>query len=155
MDNRISITIPKADLDKLNAAFAEIRSIFGKYAQSLTPEQRKRLPKMANGTEPFVSRVQQLSVSNPEFNPPYMDVAELKKDFDSYMELKPFDTICEQLADEFSDTTMLCGSEAYVQALSYYNSVKVAAKMNVNGAKAIYDELKQRFERSSRRSDDE
>jgi hypothetical protein len=40
---------------------------------------------------------------------------------------------------------MLAGSEAYIAALAYYNSVKQAAKMNVPGARAIYDDLSKRF----------
>jgi hypothetical protein len=34
----------------------------------------------------------------------------------------------EQLTREIEDTIMLSGSEAFTQALSYYNSVKQAAK---------------------------
>jgi len=40
---------------------------------------------------------------------------------------------------------MLAGSEAYVAALSFYNSVKQAAKLNVPEAKTIYEDLKKRF----------
>lgn len=80
------------------------------------------------------------------FNPPYIDVAELKKDLDAYFQLKPFDTLAKQLSDEFSDTVMMAGSEAYSVALVYYNTVKMGARMNGPGAKAIYEELRKRFE---------
>lgn len=46
---------------------------------------------------------------------------------------------------------MLAGSEAYAAALSYYNSVKMASKLNVNGAKAIYEDLRKRFEHKSKK----
>lgn len=52
--------------------------------------------------------------------------------------------ICENV----NDTEMISGSEAYVAALTYYNSVKAAAKRNVPSSKAISDDLKKRFERS-------
>jgi len=53
------------------------------------------------------------------------------------------------LCDNLPDTEMLSGSEAYVAALTYYNSVKQAAKMNVPSAKAIYEDLRKRFEKPS------
>jgi len=57
-----------------------------------------------------------------------MQVAEFEKDFLLLEELKPLLDICEQLCSNIDDTSMLGGSEAYVAALMYYNSVKMAAK---------------------------
>ena len=147
MVNQISIQIPESDLKIIREAFSTIRTMFSKYAQSRTPEQRRRMAKMSDGTEAFVMKVMEFAGTDPQFNPPYMDVAELKKDLDAYFQLKPFDTMANQLANEFSDTVMMSGSEAYISALSYYNSVKMAAKMNVPGAKAIFEELRKRFEK--------
>lgn len=79
MENRISITIPEADLQVMRDALNTIRETMGQYFSSLTPEQRRRLAKMSDGTEPFVEKVMEYSVTDPQFNPPYMDVAELKK----------------------------------------------------------------------------
>ena len=116
------------------------------YAQSLTPAQRQAKAKMSDGTEAFVMKSLDFMASDPQFNPPYIDVAELKKDVDAYFQLKPFDTLAKQLSDEFSDTVMMAGSEAYTTSLAYYNAVKMGARMNVPGAKAIYEELRKRFE---------
>lgn len=151
MENRISIEIPQKDLDVMRDSLNTIRDTMSKYLLSLTPDQRKRMAKMSDGTEPFVEKVMEYSVTDPQFCPPYMDVVELKKDLEAYEKLKPFLTAAAQLGDELSDTAMMAGSEAYTSALSYYNSVKMAAKMNVNGAKAIYEDLKKRFEKSSKR----
>jgi hypothetical protein len=38
-----------------------------------------------------------------------------------------------------------------VGALSYYNSVKQAAKVNAPEAKAIYEDLRKRFEKQGRK----
>jgi hypothetical protein len=109
---------------------------------------------MSDGTEPFVSKVLDFSESDTEFNPPFMDVDELRKDLEVYMQLYPLYIAAKQLANELSDTSMLAGSEAYVASLSYYNSVKMGPKMNVNGAKAIFDTLSKRFEKSSSSSEE-
>jgi len=47
------------------------------------------------------------------------------------------------------DTITVAGSEAYIAALAFYKSVKVAATMNVPGAQEIYDDLSKRFEIST------
>ncbi|POY37499.1 hypothetical protein C3K47_06970 [Solitalea longa] len=53
--------------------------------------------------------------------------------------------LVEQLASNIDDMSLLCGSDAYVSSLGFYNSIKQAAKMNVPNAKPIYDELQKRF----------
>lgn len=146
MENRISIQIPEDVLNEIRECLTKARTLMAPYAQSLTPKQRQGLAKMSDGTEAFVTKSLDFMASDPQFNPPYIDLAELKKDLDAYFQLKPYDTLATQLSDEFSDTVMMAGSEAYATALAYYNAVKMAARMNVPGAKAIYEELRKRFE---------
>lgn len=147
MENRISIMIPEEVLSEIRECLNRARTLIAPYAQSLTPKQRQGLAKMSDGTEAFVMKSLEFMASDPQFNPPYIDVAELRKDLDAYFQFKPLDTGAKQLADQFSDTVMMAGSEAYTTSLAYYNAVKMAARMNVPGAKAIYDELRKRFER--------
>jgi len=151
-ENVISIEIPQADIQAVRDALATINATLAPYLLALTPDQRRTLPKMSDGTEPFVAKVMDYATNDPQFSPPFMDVPEMKKDFDAVSQLMPLLRTVTQLQNNLSDTTMMAGSEAYVAALSYYNSVKMAARMNVPGAKAIYDDLKKRFESSGRRS---
>jgi hypothetical protein len=146
MENRISIVIPEEVLKEIRECLNKARTLMAPYAESLTPKQRQGMAKMSDGTEAFVVKALDFMLSDPQFNPPYIEVAELQKDVDAYFLLKPFDTLAKQLSDEFSDTVMMAGSEAYTTALAYYNAVKMAARMNVPGAKAIYEELRKRFE---------
>lgn len=44
---------------------------------------------------------------------------------------------------------MALGSEAYIASLTIYNTVKQATKLNVPGADAIYQDLRERFPGSS------
>jgi hypothetical protein len=144
-ENVISIVIPPADLQTVKDAFTTIQTTLAPYVLALTPEQRKTIPKMSDGTEPFVSKVMDYAVSDPKFAPPFMDVPEMKKDFDVVMGLMPSLRVAQQLENQLNDTVMMAGSEAYIMALSYYNSVKMATKMNITGAKAIYEDLSKRF----------
>ena len=148
-ENVISVEIPEADLQAVKDALNTINSTLSPYLLALTPEQRKTIPKMSDGTEPFVGKVMDYATSDAQFVPPYMDVPEMKKDFDATSQLLPLLRMVEQLESNLNDTAMMAGSEAYVAALSYYNSVKMAAKMNVPGAKPIYDDLRKRFSKKS------
>ena len=150
MENRLSITIPAADLAAAKAALQQVQTILAPYVIALTPEQRKTIPKMSDGTEPFVAKVIEYAADAPQFLPPFVDRQEFDKDWQAISGLLPLLRLCTQIEDTLSDTTMMAGSEAYVSALSYYNSVKQAAKVNAPDAKAIYEDLRKRFERKSR-----
>jgi hypothetical protein len=144
-ENAVSIQIPAAELKKMLDAFKIIESVLKPYLIALTPEERKQLPKMSDKTVPFVEKTLDYAKSNPQFAPAYMSIPELKIDIEAVYTLTQVARPLDQLREGLSDTTMLAGSEAYIAALAYYNSVKQAAKMNVPGARAIYDDLSKRF----------
>ncbi|MAT56377.1 MAG: hypothetical protein CMF23_00235 [Ignavibacteriae bacterium] len=149
-DNRIAIQIPEADVTEINAAIETLKTKLQPYLIALTPEDRKMLPKMSDKTIPFVDKALDYAQNSPQFAPQYMNVPEMKIDLDALNTLTEFYRPLEQIISGFDDTMMLSGSEAYIAALSYYNSVKMAAKMNVPAAKPIYDDLKERFNRKSK-----
>ena len=100
---------------------------------------------MGEGTVRFVDKTLEYAGTNPEFLPPYVDIEELKKDVSAVKDLMRIYIPLKQLISMLDDTMMEAGSEAYVAALTYYNSVKVGAKRKVDGAKIIADDLGQRF----------
>jgi hypothetical protein len=145
VENLISIEIPSEKIAKAQDAIKTLENLLREYLISLTAEDRKETPKLGDKNLPFVNKTLDYSVTNPEFVPPYMSVPELRKDIDAVIQLNQLYRPLLQLADQLSDTIMLAGSEAYGATLAYYNSVKQAAKMNVPGAKLIYEELSKRF----------
>jgi len=54
---------------------------------------------------------------------------------DNKIQLTPIFRMISQLENNLNDTVMESGAESYISALSCYNSVKMAANMNVPGAK--------------------
>jgi hypothetical protein len=54
-------------------------------------------------------------------------------------------TLIKQLEEAVKDTSMAAGSEAYHAALAFYHNTQAAAKDDVPGAKAIFEDLKTRF----------
>lgn len=151
MENSISITIPPQDLQAVKDMLATIQGILEPYLIALTPEDRRRLLKMGDGSEPFVAKVMDYAVTDPQFLPPFVPLAEMNKDWEAVSGLLPIFRMVQQLQSNLSDTVMLTGSEAFEASLSYYNSVKMAARMNVPNAKTIYEDLSKRWEAQGRR----
>jgi hypothetical protein len=144
-ENRISIKLAPADLQKVADAIKVATDTLQPYLIALTPIERQQLPKMSDGNFPFVQKSLEHAQTNAPFVPAYLDVAELKVDMDAVENLLQLFRPIEQLYLNLQDTMTLSGSEAYVAALAFYNSVKQAAKMNVPGAKAIAEDLSLRF----------
>ena len=143
--NLVSIKISKDNKTKIDAAVVELNQLLKPMLISLTPQQRREVPKMGDRTAPLVEKILDYARSNPEFTPPYMDVDEMEVDLKAVDELQSIYRPLLQLMQQLDDSILLSGSEAYVASLAYYNSVKVGARMNVRNAKAIFRDLQQRF----------
>ena len=72
-------------------------------------------------------------------------------DFTNAHGLWPVRNDARQVYEMLDDNVMLSGSESYQASLVFCNAVKAAASHDVAGAKAIYEELKQRFPRHRRK----
>lgn len=153
-ENSVSIQIKPADLKQVLTLLAEAEAILKPYLIALTPEERKEIPKMSDKTIPFVEKALEYAQTNPQLNPPYLSVPELKIDLEAVSDLTQVIRPVEALYENLSDTIMLSGSEAYVAALTFYNSVKQAAKLNIPNAKPIYDDLSKRFEAQKKKRED-
>ena len=151
-DNLISIEIPQEQLDALDTAINTIKSTLEPYIVTLSVAERKRIPKMNEKTAPFVKKAFEYAVSHPEFTPSYMEVGELKKDVDAFDILNRIGMQLEEISVSLNDTAMQAGSEAYLAALSYYNTVKRAVKDKQASAKVLFEDLKTMFENRGRSS---
>ena len=145
--NIVSVQLPPKDLAAVKQKLEELKALLDPHLVSLTPAERQMLPKMRDKTLPFVEKAMEYAQSRPNFTPPYLDVKELTIDVKAVEDLTQVYRDVEQLCRNLDDTIMLSGSEAYTASLTYYNSVKQAAKVNVPDAKAIYEDLRKRFEK--------
>jgi len=150
--NNVSIEFTEAELQSLRDHMAGMKAILDPHLKALTPQNRLKLPKMGDGTLPFVEKGIEYAKSNGKFLPPYVDIVELEKDWTAFKSLTPLSRDLKQLESNLSDTMMMAGSEAYVGVLGYYNAVKHGKRMNVPDANVIFDDLSQRFEKTSRSS---
>lgn len=146
--NTVSIQIPEAELQTVKEAIATLKTTLSPYLIAISAEERQRIPKMGDGTIPFVEKVMDYAQEDSQFLPPFIDLNELSKDWEVVKKLAPLLRDLQQVESNLNDTVMMAGSEAYVGALGYYNSVKYGARVNVADAKVIHEDLKQRFNRS-------
>lgn len=148
MENKINFIIPDEVITEVTQKLGEAAAALQPYLIALTPEERKSIPKMSDKTLPFVEKTLEYCETAPQFAPPYMDREALYGDMKVTQQLTPLLRTVVAMNDGLDDTVMEAGGEGYINALNYYNSVKQAAKMNVPGAKSIYEDLSKRFEKT-------
>jgi hypothetical protein len=155
MENKVNFQIPETVVTEAEEGVAGLTTLLRPYLIALTPEDRSKLPRMGDGTVPFVQKCLDYCISDPQFAPPFMNKEELANDMKAHGQLTEIFRSVKQLIDGLDDTMMQAGAESYINALGYYSSVKQAAKANVPGAKAVYDDLKVRFAKKSKKKETE
>jgi hypothetical protein len=149
MKDRLKVQMDVAELAQIKEQLSTIALTLNQHLIALTPQERQNLPKMSDGTLPFVSKVLDYSITDSQFVPPYVDANEMYRDFKAVEDLTPLLREVEKLSNNLTDTITLAGSEAYVTALAFYNSVKLGAKLDVPNAKTVYEDLRVRFEKNN------
>jgi len=152
-ENRISLKITAADQDAIEAAIETLVEKLSPHLKALAPGESQQLMKAGDGNLPFVEKTLEYAESNPEFVPLYLAVPEFRVDVEAVKLLNGFIRALQATVDNLQDSAILSGHEAMFSALTYYNSVKQAAKTNVPNAKTIQEELAKRFKHSKKTGD--
>jgi|SRR6476661_572626 len=142
--NRLSLVLTQDKLTKINDLLTQLGNELD-FTIGLTTEERKSLPKMNDGSEPFVSDAITGAQQNSELFPGYLKLDEMVRDYTLYSQLNPLGMRLQRLGEQLSDTQMLAGSEAYVTGLSIYRLSEAAAKAGLPGADTLYQKLRLRF----------
>ena len=153
ISNRISIQIPPKELQSALQKLAEVSATLEPYLIALTADERRQIPKMSDGNAPFVEKALRYAKGQPELAPAYLKIEEMDIDFKAVNDLAKVFQEVTRLGSAIDDTIKLAGSEAWMAALTYYNSVKMGTKLNVPGAKPVYEDLRKRFEGNRTRAE--
>jgi len=143
-NNRVSLTLPAAKVAKISQLLADLSAELD-FTVGLTVDERQTLPKMNDGSEPFVGDALAGAQQNPDLFPTYVKPEELQKDLTLYTQLGPLVGRLAGLSAQLRDTQMLAGSEAYVSALMIYRLSESASKAALPGAEVLYRTLRKRF----------
>ena len=154
MNNIHNQSIPQEVLDQVKAKIEEAIGLIKPYSVILTEDQRASVIKVGDRKFTCVTKTFAYTKTNAEFVPSYLNINDFEidmKDADGHPDIV---TLLNQLFNYFDDTKLAARSEAYSAALYYYGNVQQAASVNLPGAKAIYDDLKQYFSKASKASEE-
>lgn len=155
MQNQHYQSIPDEVIEQVNLKADEIKTLLAPYVVPLTAERRKGMLKLGDKSIGFVEKSVELAQLNPMIWPSYASMNGFILDLQDVIRLRGTLYKLQQLANSVDDTMMISGSEAYNTALVFYTSVKTAVKQNIQGAKAVYDELKKRFPGKLKNNDEQ
>lgn len=143
-NNRISAELTQQQIDDISAAIATIHTNLD-FLINLSAQDRREMPKMGDKTLAFDEKCASHMAAHPEMVPGFVDVAEVTKDRTLRLPLADIERELNELCDMVNDTLLQVSSEIYIADLSFYASVRDAARRNVPGADVIYAELQERF----------
>lgn len=145
MENLISISLTDAQWQEAETAVQTLKKLFENQLVTLTPEQRRAISKMGDGSLSFTEKAADYAKSNPEFLPPFIKLEEFESDLKASRMLNNLLQSLSQLTSQIDDSMMMAGSEAFTAARAYYATAKTASKANAAGAKVIVSDLSVRF----------
>jgi hypothetical protein len=143
--HNVSISITDTDLAAITGCIQTLQTKLLPVLATLSPDERKGLPKMGDKTVSFVQKAVEYCKQNPDLVPPFLDVAGLDSGQQSFEQLRSLYQPLVQITDSLWNTMLLTGSEAYSDSLKFYNSVRYANKSQIQKAETIYNDLAARF----------
>ncbi len=143
-DNRISTEVTAANRTAILTKLTEIKALLP-FLINLTKDERIQLPKLGAASLLFDEQCASYMASAPNLVPPFVDPAEVTKDRALRVVLADIFREVKKLCEQLDDSLLLVGSEIWLADLSFYQTVRQAARRDVAGADTVYDELKQRF----------
>jgi hypothetical protein len=155
MEDKHAVMIPANIVTQVKNLVQQAISVLLPYVTPLTPAERRTIAKIGEKTLSFVEKAHEAAAANPTLVPPFLKMADFDVDFADAHNLWSLLLLAQQLYENVDDTTMVAGSEAYQFSLIFYNSVKMAARQDIPGAKAIYEDLKKRFPGHKHRSNND
>ena len=151
MDNRHNTAIPPQLLEQISGQITAIAQQLQPYVVTLGTQERRDILKMGDKSLAFVEKANEFAHKHPDLKPNYLSIDDFDIDLADARGLLGVLNQFQRLTQLLDDTAMVAGSEAFQAALAFYNALQAAAKANVEGAKTLHAELKERFPGRSRR----
>lgn len=145
LDNLISISFSPEEEQSLKEALTTIESIMAPKGVNLTQKQRQSYGRVRYEMEVWISKAYSYMQSHGHLVPAFIDMNEHGEDWEAHGLLNPLIDRMEAVLQTILDTNLLLGTDLYNNSMSFYRSVKVAARSNAQGAAAVYADLKQQF----------
>lgn len=146
--NLLSISYTDEQLAAAEAAITQLETIFSNFL-SLTPDERRRLNRMGQQSQPFCEKTLMLMEQNKKLIPPVLDLEEARRDQKALAQLTPLLNRLEQLMERGSDTEAALGSDLMMLCLDGYNALDRSAV--AHGLDSLRKELSVRLAKKKRK----
>jgi hypothetical protein len=145
-ENHVSAELSVESRAAIMAAIATIREELP-FLYDLSPEVRRQLPKMGDGSRAFVEKTLEIAKQNPDFLARSFDLEEFERDVALYNALSPVLIAVSQLHELLDDTLLAVGSDAYTAALEAYAYAYAKRAGNTQGLDELKALMGKRFAR--------
>jgi len=142
MNKKTIKNIPVDVFQSVESRLDEIEVLFNPYRVVLSPAEKNGMIKFGYDFIKFLEISHKFAVKYPELFPFFREKSLLNKEFFIVYELWKIHNKMEELDNAVKDTGLLAGSCAMETALSFYQTVKIAARRDIPGARVIFEELK-------------
>ncbi|KGM57724.1 hypothetical protein N799_00645 [Lysobacter arseniciresistens ZS79] len=149
--NHASIHFTPEQWTAVGTAFTALREAIEPVLVSLGADQRRRLVKMGDGSEPFCRQALEVMTQNSHLMPRSLDIDEMRRDLETHDALQAVSVQLTRLMERVRDTDTALGSDVMMAALEGYAFLKVAGK--TEGVEGLRKQLGRRFEANGQRGD--
>lgn len=143
LPNRVSAVLTQEESD---AALASLDSVRQKmpFLIDLTAEEKRGLPRIDAGAQPWASEILKLATRNQDFLPRGFDLDEMRRDVTLWSAIIPIQQSITKLAQLVDNTYTAVAADAYSAALAVYSFAK-HNNIGTEGLDTLMDELSKRF----------
>ena len=127
MQNLVSMNLSSDQLAAVDAALSALESNLSEMV-SLTPKQRRTVPRMGDKSEAFCRQALSLLGQNPQVVNPSLGLPEAESDLATLDALRPRLQRLARLSARGSDTEMALGSDIMATSLQGYALLKVSGR---------------------------
>ena len=147
MQNLVSMNLSADQLAAVDAALSALESNLAEMV-SLTPKQRRTVPRMGDKSEAFCRQALSLLGQNPQVVNPSLGLPEAESDLATLDALRPRLQRLARLSARGSDTEMALGSDIMSASLQGYALLKVSGRNQ--SLEGLRTSLGSRFAKKSR-----
>jgi len=138
----INKKVPLAVLRDAQVKVDEVMGMLAPYCTAQSSPEREAMIRKGPEFFKFMELSCRLAVENSDLISGFTESAVLGKDCSIVRELWIFIAKLNQLKNNIYDMEIAAGSPVLQAALAFYQTVKIAARRDIPGARLIYEELK-------------
>ena len=137
--------IPPEILSNTRRKLDEIIFVLEPYFAKFTTLNRGSPFKMEDNSLKFLELAHEFAVEYPDFFPDFTEKEVFGEEFITIRELWALSAKLKHLSGRLCAAILAAGSHTLETAEAFFQTVKIAARHDIPGARAVYEELRPRF----------